>query len=188
MDHYRWFCNHTCCEIVWRILAYTFVNPSQSLLLKNKFMIFCLYNTHLYQWKNYHYYFNFILFSGYLKTLTQTWDQMFLCIENLSGGHIFTGDNRVRNSGCPVVQDNQKSSRTTKYESLEHFGCPYGQPHLSQKQFCHWTRWHICRTMMTRSTRQSSVISETELTWIMSAVMCVWLLTMPCGRNAVFKF
>ena len=93
MDHYRWFCNHTCCEIVWRILAYTFVNPSQSLLLKNKFMIFCLYNTHLYQWKNYHYYFNFILFSGYLKTLTQTWDQMFLCIENLSGGHIFTGDN-----------------------------------------------------------------------------------------------
>ena len=87
-----------------------------------------------------------------------------------------------------VVQDNQKSSRTTKYESSEHFGCPYGQPHLSQKQFCHWTRWHICRTMMTRSTRQSSVISEKELTWIMSAVMCVWLLTMPCGRNAVFKF
>ena len=36
--------------------------------------------------------------------------------------------------------------------------------------------------------RQSSVISETELTLIMSAVMCVWLLTMPCGRNTVFKF
>ena len=44
---------------------------------------------------------------------------------------------RVRNSGCPVVQDNQKSSRTTKYESLEHFGCPYGQPRLPLKQFCH---------------------------------------------------
>ena len=49
----------------------------------------------------------------------------------------FTLIDRVRNSGCPVVQDNQKSSRTTKYESLEHFGCQYGQPRLSQKQFCH---------------------------------------------------
>ena len=27
-----------------------------------------------------------------------------------------------------VVQDNQKFSRTTKDEFLEHFGCPYGQP------------------------------------------------------------
>ena len=38
------------------------------------------------------------------------------------GKLVLPSPGRVRNSGCPVVQDNQKSSRTTKYESLEHFG------------------------------------------------------------------
>ena len=39
------------------------------------------------------------------------------------------------------------------------------------------------RSTVTRGTRQSSVISET---WIMSAVMYVWLLTMRCGRNSIY--
>ena len=73
---------------------------------------------------------------------------------------------RVRNSGCPVVQDDQKSSRTTKYESSEHFGC--------------------ILPLNTRTWHKSGVISES--TWILSAVMCVWLLTMPCGSYTVFKF
>ena len=95
---------------------------------------------------------------------------------------------RVRNSGCPVVQDNQKSSRTTKDSSLEHFSCPYGQPRLSPKQYCHLTRWHTPYHDTRHTANMAKLVASYQLTLIMSAVMGVWLLTMLCGRNTVFKF
>ena len=85
---------------------------------------------------------------------------------------------RVRNSGCPVIQDNRKSSRTTKYESLEHFDCLFiPETILPLNTLTYSVTWHAHSAHGIRVASYQSQLESCLLSCASDCCQCLVVVT-----------